>query len=146
MAMDIKKAARLILSGNAAEILLKRARRGRLSFRVGEVLRVPKVQGCTTLLFDYDNCKRRPSIRGIRERLAGASVYLVQAKCSRSPSGKGWHVFAVVRGRWDRYQYIALTALCESDPERAAQEFTRAQIFGNKEFFARGSVFFKNQK
>ena len=139
------KAKRIRLDGRPLEIILRRARDGKLSYRVGEILRVPQVSGETILLLDYDQTSK-PRLSGIRFRLSEAGVRLLSAKCRRSPSGHGWHVITRVHGKWNRYQRIALQALLESDPTREAQNFYRAQIFSDKEWSQRGNVLFTNRK
>lgn len=134
-----------MLDGRTVEVILQRASRGKLFVRVGEILEVPKVRGCSVLLLDYDT-QTRPRIKGIRDRLNIAHVQVVQTKCYRSPGGHGWHCIVHIRGQWSRFQLIALQALCESDPDREAQNFYRAQIFGDKEWKKRGNVLFTNSK
>lgn len=133
------------IDGRTLEIFLKRARDGRLYYRVGTILPVRKVQGQSILLLDYDT-PRRPSEKGIRNRLSLANVSHVQTLLRRSPSGKGWHGIVYVRGRWDRYQRIALQSILESDPEHCALAFSRAQIYSEKEFKEQGCVLFQKTK
>jgi hypothetical protein len=143
--VSIQKEKRVKLNGRTCEIVLRKARSGKLFVRVGEILRVPQVSGQTVLLLDYDT-ERKPRIRGIKQRLSVAHVQYLRSECHRSPSGHGWHCLVYVRGRWSRFQRIALQAMLESDPDREAQNFYRAQIFTEKEWTERGNVLFTNQK
>ena len=145
--MDDKtfRKAKETLDGGTLEVLLRAARDGRLSVRVGQILRVSPMRGTTILLLDYDS-SNKPKIGAIRKRLSAAGVQLVRARLRRSPGGRGWHGILHVRGHWGAMETIALQAICESDPTREAANFYRAQIFGEKEWRARGNVLFVNTK
>lgn len=145
-----RKAARKIpkaikLNADHAEFFLKRARDGKLQFRIGFVARVPKVQGETILPCDYDKCSR-PNIKRAANRLRCAGVRLLRSRMHRSPGNDGWHVFYYVAGQWSKWQIIALQGILESDPARAAEDFRRAQCLTNKEFQEYGSILFEKAK
>lgn len=140
-----RRSTRDILKNDVAEFLLGRTAKGKLYYRVGEILRVPKVQGKTILLCDYDGCQR-PSTKRIRQRLAGCGVHLLRSRIFRSPSRKGWHAVLLIRGEYQKFAVIALQSILESDPEREAQNFFRAQVLDEKTWRTKGNVLFTNQK
>jgi hypothetical protein len=143
-----RKQAEKALSNETAELFLTAAKNGTLTYRVGRILKVPKMRGQSVLLLDYDSGADgrrlpRPRLRVIRERLSLAGVRLVQAEFHRSPSGLGWHGVLYIRGKFNRYQRLALAAILESDPDHIAIAFKRAQILDEKEFDSQGWLLFK---
>jgi len=118
---------KLVLNENDAEFLIQRIRNGTFKIRIGQVWKVSKLRGTTTILCDYDNCKAI-DIGNIARRLHTAGVSIVRIISHRSPSESGWHLVIFVRGHFNRWQRICLQAICESDPEREAKNFRRATL------------------
>ena len=124
-----RKLAKSFLSEGDAEFLLEMAKDGKLKIRVGQIWKVPERKGETCLQVDLDNCKAYS--RGtIYARLRKAGVQPLRI-CSRiSPGGQGLHLLIWIKGTFGRYQRVCLQLLCESDPEREAQNFRRAGLAG----------------
>ena len=116
-----------VLEGSDAEFLFQRAKSGKFYFRIGQVWKMPKLHGSTALLIDLDNCKKLSHI-GLRKRLSQCGVSVLQIIRRVSPSGRGLHVIVYIQGRFNRYQRVALQAICESDPAREAANFRRAKL------------------
>lgn len=85
----------------------------------------------TALLCDYDGTNKIYR-RMMKRRLKIAGVEVVSIKHVISPSGFGIHAIVWVRGLFSRYERIALEAILESDPDKAAQDFRRAGQAGKK--------------
>lgn len=139
-----KQEVKNFLSEGDAEFLFQKAKNGQLYFRVGQVWKIPKRKGMTALLCDYDGTNKIYH-RMMKRRLKIAGVEVVSIKSVISPSGFGVHAIVWVRGRFSRYERIALEAILESDPDKAAQDFRRAGQAG-KQWRENWHVLFKKGK
>ena len=124
-----EKLLQYVLDRNDAEFLLEKVSDGKFKIRIGQIWKVPEVpRGETILLLDLDNCRKRPKRGNIRKRLNKCGVSALRILIRRSPSRTGYHGCIIVAGKYDKFQRIALQAICESDYEREAQNFRRAQL------------------
>lgn len=131
-----------ILNGSDAEFLITKSNAGKFYLRVGQVWNLPTLsKSRSSLLIDLDNCKK---VRwwNICRRLSQCGVHVLQIVITTSPGGKGFHVAIVVTGKFSRFQRIALQSICESDPQREANNFRRARL-AKKEWKENWNVLFQ---
>lgn len=83
---------------------------------------------------DHDPYAPRLSLRELQKRARRANVRLVAMGERRSPSGRGWHRWLVVRPQpRTAAGVVALQLLFGSDPYREAYNYNRAvQVDGGK--------------
>lgn len=136
-----KSQLRKMLYRSDAEFLLEEVSRGRYKIRVGQLWQMPRLRGTSTLLLDYDNCKRI-NVRNIRRRLGQCQVFALRIRSCTSPGGAGIHVVVRIKGAYSPMALVALQAICESDPSREAQNFKRA-FLAEKKWGKHWNVLFK---
>src|SRR5882762_6517679 len=84
------------------------------------------------LKIDVDS-RRRLSRKALLQRARIAQVELVGVTDLRSPSGRGWHRYLVVRpAPKTALETVALQLLFGSDPVREAFNLTRARLVDGK--------------
>ncbi len=78
---------------------------------------------------DHDPHARRLSLRELQKRAKRARLTLVALGERRSPSGRGWHRWLIVRpAPRTAMQVVALQLLFGSDPYREAYCYNRARL------------------
>lgn len=88
------------------------------------------------LKVDVDG-RRKLSRRALLQRARIAQVELVGVTDLRSPSGRGWHRYLVVRpAPQTALETVALQLLFGSDPIREAFNITRARLVDRKQVSA----------
>jgi len=89
------------------------------------------------LKIDVDRLRGRLSKDELWRRARIAQLELVGVTDVRSPSGRGWHRYIVVRpAPQTALEVVALQLLFGSDPIREAMNFVRARLVDRKEVSA----------
>src|SRR3979490_1622340 len=87
----------------------------------------------TTLKIDIDS-RRKPSRASVLQRARIAQLEVVGITDLRSPSGRGWHRYLVVRpAPTSALEVVALQLLFGSDPLREAFNLHRARLVDAKQ-------------
>lgn len=113
--------------------------------RIGRTWKLPKMRGKTWLSLDYDGTQR-VYIGAIRYRLRSCGMQVLQILKRRSPGNHGIHVRIQVESILNRWQIIALQAICQSDLTRECFNFRRGLAASSDEEWTKFNVLFEKEK